>query len=254
MYILTLDLIVTVNALLIIVLLPRATLTTGELLEPLKDESFEDISLIVERSHLVYTDSDDLFSSPEPIDLDSIGPFSNTDLVEGGGNTNLFGEDDGGTLWANKASSQSACVSQADESSSLFTRDDDRSCQIDNAATLSPDEIQFLQDPLRSLNNLLPPTGNSGSSESSDPEFRYKGLLSDEEARAKEGNSAAMEWKMEDIPGVEEIFQPQDFECRDIFRPFPVCCDGPRFSEPGWGYAGIENCDVGTFHCKTILN
>lgn len=234
---------IVVGSFLIFGLLSKATFTTEELPEILQNG-------LLERSDLLYTDPDDL--NPEPVDLSSFGASSsNADLLALGDDTNLSGFNDE-TLLA--SSPGGPCVSLAgtdddDGKLSLVTRDGS-SCPANDQKAASPypkDSLQLLQDPLGTLNKL----GPLSSGDSADPSQPiYPGRLTDEEERAKEGDSNAMWWDLKAM-GLETTFENQDWECRDDFQPIPVCCDGPLFSEPGWMDAGIESCDLGMlFHCE----
>lgn len=224
-------------------LFSRATFTNGGLLSAREDEIQDDTSLILERSDLLYTDPDDPSSDwnaglTDGGDMALLGEGDGTLLA----NTALLGEGDA-TLLANTAS-QGACVSQADDSS-LYTRDS-TFCQPNQAPALSPGELIFLQN----FNNL-PPVKDVHPSEPADP--LYPGRLTDDEIQQRKDNPADMLWDLKAM-GLEAYPESQSWECDQHFYPFPVCCDGPRFSEPNWRNSGLENCLFGMFRCKTSFS
>ncbi len=96
----------------------------------------------------------------------------------GDSETDIFFEDDDETFLAD-AASDDACVIQTNEL--ILKARDGASCKAREDENLSPEDLQFLQDPMKSFDNLLPPEKQpSGSSEPPDP-FKpsYLGILTE---------------------------------------------------------------------------
>lgn len=185
--------------------------------------------------------------SPEASVLDWSDFSLNVDF--GDSDTDIFFEDDDETFLAD-AASDDACVIQTNEL--ILKARDGGSCKAREDEYLSPEVLQFLEDPMKSFEDLLPPEKHrSGSSEPPDPiKPSYPGLLTEQESKQKLRIPAAMDWNLKAME-LEEYEATDQFYCLK-YRPIGVCCDGPPeipHLSPTLGtvYEIIENCDRGTF-------
>lgn len=203
----------------------------------LGDEPLWNISSIPSGSDDVDTGIEDLHSSSETVIPDSVDLFANADIDD----ANIFEESN---FLLTDSTSSNACASQANDLT-LVARAD--ACGAKKEELVPPSNLlQLFQDPMKVLNSVIPTEKKQGPSSSADSDSPfYPGRLSDEEAARKAVSPGADQWDLKAM-GLEEIQQPQDVYCAQPQQPYPVCCNGPRFSEPGWPDAGIEDCDLGT--------